>query len=410
MLFAGIDWSDEFLDYRLCDQQGQQLIRRRVENNFDGIGELFLALESHASPDQIGIAIETTHGPWIQALLDRGYVVYPINPKRADAFRESLSANGDKTDPIDTGLALMLVTMHRDLTPLKQDDPEMVSLRLACQDRLRLVSERTAKGNELLSVLKVYYPAFPGLFGDHRAKIALQFLMQFPTQQHMQSISPAKLRKWLKTHSYNTPQRIDEMIEILRRPALRVPDHQQKAKVPLIQFLCTSLLTLDELIARQESDITDQFNQLPQSNWAKSLPGAATTLEPSLLAIFGRDPKRFATVEEARALFGTAPVPKISGKTRIIRFRRGCWKFARRTLQLFADCSRKLCGWAAEFYDRKRAAGKKHHEALRALAHKWVKIIWALVRSGQTYDEALYVRSCHTRHVERINRRTKMAP
>jgi transposase len=408
VLFAGIDWSDKYLDFCLRSADGDELSAGRIEVSCQGLTELFLKLDPYGDPSQIAIAIETTHGPWIQSLLDRGYVVYPVNPKRSEAFRQSMSANGEKTDKIDArGLAMLLRTFHKDLHHIKPDDPEIVSLRIACQDRLRLVEERVAKGNELLSILKVHYPAFPGFFGDHTSKIALEFLCCFPTQNQMKSITPARLRKWLKTHSYNSTQRIDEMVEHLKAPALPVPEHLQRSKAPLVQYLSASILSLHEIIDEREKNIHRDFDQLPQADWAKSLPRAGDALEPSLLAIFGRDKNRFASVNEARALMGTGPVTKSSGQSRIVVFRRGCWKFARRTMHLFADQSRHACAWAREFYDRQRSKGKKHHEALRALAHKWVKIIWALVRTGQTYNEAVYVRSQTRYQTEAINRRNK---
>jgi transposase len=298
----------------------------------------------------------------------------------------------------------MLVAFHPRLRRLQQDDPQIVSLRIACQDRLRLVEERTAKSNELLSTLKTYYPAFLGLFGDHTSQIALEFLRQFPTQHQMKSLSPGKLRRWLKAHHYPKPDRVEAMIQQCKAPALPVPDHQQTSKAPLLQYLCTALETLNELIVQQDQTITRDFDPLPQSDWPKSLPGAGTALEPALLAVFGRDPNRFESVEEARALMGTGPVTKSSGKSRVILFRRGCWKFARRTLHLFADMTRTRCAWAKEFYQRQRAAGKKHHMALRALAHKWTKIIWALVRTGQPYKEAIFVQSQSRYRREAINR------
>ena len=81
MLFAGIDWSDQALDYHLRTPDDTVLAEGQVKVNPEGLGELFVALERHAAPDQIGIAIETSHGAWMQSLLDRGYEIYPVNPK-----------------------------------------------------------------------------------------------------------------------------------------------------------------------------------------------------------------------------------------------------------------------------------------------------------------------------------------
>lgn len=394
MLFAGIDWSERFLDFHLRTAEGEVLAQGQVRPDVEGMATLFVELESHATPSEIGVAIETAHGAWVQALLDRGYPVYPLNPKSVERFREALSASGAKTDKIDRKvLAMFLVTFHQENKPLQPDVPEMVQLRLLCQDRLRLVEERSAKVNELGAILKCYYPAFPGLFGGLDSDIALAFLRQYPTQRQMQRLSEARLRNWLRRHHYSFVSRIDGMVRHWKQPVLPVAEHLQEAKKPLLCYLAESLERLNSEIAQRDQQINKHLDRLPESDWVRSLPGAGKVLAPSLLACLGRDPQRFASVGEARALMGTAPVTKASGKFRSVFFRRGCWKFARRTLQWFADQSRHQCPWAQAFYEKQRNSGHKHHAALRALAHRWLKILLAMKRSGQRYDEEIFLHS-----------------
>ncbi len=104
MLFAGIDWSDRVLDFHLRTGDGKVLAQGEVKPNLEGLTELFTTLEKHGPPEEIGIAIETSHGAWVQALLDRGYKVYPVNPKTVDCSRKALSAAGNKSDKIDRKL------------------------------------------------------------------------------------------------------------------------------------------------------------------------------------------------------------------------------------------------------------------------------------------------------------------
>ena len=394
MLFAGIDWSDRVLDFHLRTGDGKVLAQGEVKPNLEGLTELFTTLQKHGPPEEIGIAIETSHGAWVQALLDRGYKVYPVNPKTVDCFRKALSAAGHKSDKIDRKvLAMFLATFHQDNKPLCPDAPEIISLRIACQDRLRLVQERTAKLNELTATLKCYYPAVLGLFSDFKSYIALDFVLRFPTQAQMQALSERRFRNWLKRHHYPSVQRIDDMVDILKRPALRVAKHLQESKRSLIVYLAGSIKLLNAEISERDKQISNQLDELPEANWIRSLPGAGDVLAPSLLACLGRDPQRFASAADARAFMGTAPVTKASGKYRSVHFRWGCWKFARRTLQLFADQSRHQCAWAQAFYEKQRNCGHNHHAALRALAHKWLKIILAMRRTGTPYNEEIFVAS-----------------
>lgn len=394
MLFAGIDWSEKFLDFHLRTAEGKVLAEGKVKPSVEGMADLFAQLDTHAPASEIGVALETAHGAWVQALLDRGYLVYPLNPKTVERFREALSANGVKTDTIDRKvLAMFLVTFHQDNKPLRPDAPEIIQLRILCQDRLRLVEERSAKVNELGAIVKCYYPAFLGLFGRLDSDIALDFLRQYPSQKQMQALSERRLRTWLSRHHYSFPRRIDGMVNLLKQPVLPVAEHLQESKITLIDYLARSLKMLNAEIAARDKDINDHLDRLPESNWVRSLPGAGKVLAPSILACLGRDPQRFGSVGEARALMGTAPVTKASGQYRVVHFRWGCWKFARRTLQLFADQSRHQCDWAQVFYEKQRHSGHKHHAALRALAHRWLKILLAMKQSGDRYDENIFMNS-----------------
>ena len=134
MLFAGIDWSDQALDYHLRTADGRVLADGQVAVSPEGLAELFVSLETQAPPDQIGIAIETAQGAWMQSLLDRGYRIYPVNPKAVERFREAMSANGDKSDRIDRRvLAMFLGVFHERLRTLKPDDPASGPARLGLQ-------------------------------------------------------------------------------------------------------------------------------------------------------------------------------------------------------------------------------------------------------------------------------------
>jgi len=394
MLFTGIDWSEKFLDFHLRTAEGKVLARGQVHPNVEGMANLFVELEKYGSASEIGVAIETAHGAWVQALLDRGYQVYPVNPKTVNNFRKALSANGVKTDKIDCKvLAMFLVTFHQENKPLRPDAPEIVQLRILCKDRLRLGQERSAKVNELGAILKCHYPAFVGLFGHLDSDIALDFLLQWPTQKQMQKLTERRLRNWLARKRYSYPSRVDRMVEQLKQPVLRVPEHLQEAKKTLICYLAASIKMLNGEVAQRDKQINDHLDGLPESDWIRSLPGAGKVLAPALLACLGRDPQRFSSVGQARALMGTAPVTKASGNYRVVVFRRGCWKFARRTLQLFAEQSRHYCGWAAAYYEQQRDSGHRHHAALRALAHRWLKILLAMRQSGDVYDEHVFLDS-----------------
>jgi hypothetical protein len=55
------------------------------------------------------------------------------------------------------------------------------------------------------------------------------------------------------------------------------------------------------------------------------------------------------------------------------------------------------CDWARAYYDKKRAEGKGHHAAVRALAFKWIRIFFRCWRDRVPYDEQRYLASVRAR-------------
>ena len=239
-----------------------QALRRGLEI-LDALAAGGAPIRCKTLADRLGVDVSTAHR-LLGTLGHLGYVTKDPRSKMYSLGVKSVGLARAYLGGLDArALALYLVMMHERLQPLRPDDPEIVSLRIACQDRVRLVEEHTAKLNELRSILKVHYPPVLKLFGNLESKITLQFLLKYPTQDQMLHLTERRLRGWLERKHYTAPQRIPEMVELLRRPALPVSEHLQKAKAPRIGYLAKSLLALQAEIAKRKKQITKDFKQLP---------------------------------------------------------------------------------------------------------------------------------------------------
>ena len=101
--FVGIDWASQSHQVCLVDAYGECLGERAVAHGGAGIEELcdWLIARTGATPEVIGVAIEMTRGPIVEALLERGFCVYGINPKQLDRFRDRFTVAGAKDDRRD---------------------------------------------------------------------------------------------------------------------------------------------------------------------------------------------------------------------------------------------------------------------------------------------------------------------
>ena len=99
----------------------------------------------------------------------------------------------------------------------------------------------------------------------------------------------------------------------------------------------------------------------------------------------------------SQELAGIAPVTEKSGQGIWIHWRLACSKFLKQTFQEFAGCSIVQSDWARACYDQLRTRGKSHHAALRALAFKWIRIMFRCWKDRKPYDEATYLNSLKIR-------------
>ncbi|MEN9359935.1 MAG: hypothetical protein RL095_1470 [Verrucomicrobiota bacterium] len=127
-----------------------------------------------------------------------------------------------------------------------------------------------------------------------------------------------------------------------------------------------------------------------------SLPGAGKALVPRLVAAFSNLPEGI-TREELAAMMGIAPVLIQSGQARVVRMRMSGRGFTCQTMFEFAFQSTLQCDWAKAHYDKQRAGKASHGTAVRSLAMKWLRIIWAMLKSGLPYEEAKYLDACQAK-------------
>jgi transposase len=171
-----------------------------------------------------------------------------------------------------------------------------------------------------------------------------------------------------------------------------------KSRLMLAQVV--QLLPLLEQIGEYDKEIERLFLSHEDNDVFGSLPRAGKRLAPRLLAEWGDDRTRYTDASSVQALAGTAPVAFQSGNYSRVHKRSACIKPLRNALYQFAWQSTQEEEWALAYYKRKRAEGKSHSMAVRALAHIWVRIIYALWLQHQCYQTATFVAAqrAHAHH------------
>lgn len=400
MIFVGDDWAEAHHDVYVCDDVGAKLAARRVPEGIAGIAVLHELIGGHAAdPGEVVIGIETDRGLWVQALVAAGYQLYAINPRAASRYRDRHSVSGAKSDPGDAKMLAELVRTDRhNHRRVAGDSAVAEGIKVLARAHQTLIWERTRATNRLRCSLREYFPAALDTFDELADRDTLAVLAAAATPTEAARLGTAKVRSVLRRagRQRNLDTRAETIAAGLHADALRAPAAVEAAHGATTRATVAIIVELNAQIARLASELADHFEQHPDSDIYLSLPGVGVVLGARMLGEFGDDPNRYADPKSRKNYAGTSPITRASGNrsvalARFIRNRR-----LADALDQAAFCSISSSPGARAFYDHRRAAGDSHHQALRALANRWVGILHGCLTHHTLYDE-------HTAWAHRTN-------
>src|SRR5262245_6544089 len=321
-------------------------------------------------------------------------VLYIINPKSLSSFREAFYGSGATSDPVDAELMRDMVRQNPSrFRAWRPDDVITRSLRLLTEGRRDLVNQSTALTNQLRALLKGYYPQALAWIGTLDTAWACDFLEQWPTLQSLQSSSRRQILRFYEKHPRASVDLNAQLSQFHEARALTQDEAILESSALMVQALVSQLRPLLASITEFDRKIAAIFRKHPDRLIFKSFPGAGAALAPLLTAAFGTDRDRFEAATDIQEMVGIAPVTEKSGKTLFVHWRYACPKFLRQTFQEFAEHSRRWCKWAKAYYELLRSRGKSHNAAIRALAYKWIRILFRCWKDRKPYQDEIYMKS-----------------
>ncbi len=367
----GLDWADKKHDICLITvaDSGERLFEYAVIKHDPGeIHEWARGLqERFGHSARIAVALELERGPVVSALLEYDiFVLFPVRPDGLAKYRQTFTPSRAKDDPSDAFLAADFVLRHPErFSPLKPERPQMRQLRRLVQDRRQLVQDRTRLVNRLTWHLKASHPLVLSLFRDGNVR-----------------------------HSAVIEKRLIAIAEA--RPLTRDTAVIEPA-VLMVKGIIGQLRQVNNAIASFDEAIECVCEKLPDYDIFQQLPGAGAALAPRLLAAFGENRDRFPSAASMQKYAGVAPVTERSGQKSWVHWRFICSTFLRQSFVEWVGETIPRSFWAKAFYDRHRAKGVSHNAAIRALAFKWIRILWRCWNDRIAYDESTYLASLKKR-------------
>lgn len=391
---VAIDWADKKHAVSLCNPATGEREQTIVKHTPQALQEWALSLRTRFPAAPIAVCLEQSRGPLIYALLKYDFfVLFPINPVTLAKYRAAFSPALGKDDPSDADYLLDLLQHHRDrLRPWRPDDQKTRTLRLLVEQRRRLVNDGTRTTNRLTMLLKSYFPQVLDWFSELRRLIVCDFLDRWPTLEAVQRARPDTVNKFLRSH-HSVQHHINQrrLTEIKTALPLTNDAAVLNASQLIVKVLTAQLRTTIKALSELDRQIEALCLTHQDYELFTALPGSGKVYAARLTAALGSDRTRWRTPEDLLCFSGVAPAIERSGKQSWIRWRYFCPKFFRQSFVEYAEQSIPHSFWARAYYSMQRDKGKAHNAAVRALAFKWIRIIWKCWQTRTPYNEVVYL-------------------
>lgn len=398
--YVGIDWADEAHLVSLRESGTEDIEERSFEHSGPGLLAMveWLTKRARGRPEDVAVAIEVTRGAIVEALLERRFVVFAINPKQLDRFRDRHTVAGAKDDRRDAFVLLhSLSTDRKAFRQLDIESPAVMRLREHARMYEDLKHDLRRLTNQLRAQLHRYYPQVLALCSGADEPWIWDILERAPLPARGARMREASVARLLHDHRI---RRIlaAEVVDALKAPALPVaPGAAEAARDHVLMLLPRIRVTrhqadtveaklgrLLEEMESTESEIGGHHDVAIIRSW----PGQGMIVAAMMLAEAWR-PLGSRDYHWLRALCGVAPVTRQSGKSRQVIMRHACNERLRTAVHWWAGCAVVHDPRARALYQSQKARGHTHGRSIRAVADRLLRDLVVCLVKQEVYRPEL---------------------
>ena len=369
----------------VLDEEGEVVLSRRVKATERDVEECWSEIESLGGGRTVALDLLGGPATMLEAvLLGHGERVFFLPGMAVNRARDGYRGE-QKSDERDAKVIADQLRMRwRSLREIFVGDEEAAEMRTLLSYRRDLVGEQARSITRLRALLLEVFPGLEAAL-DLTKDRALVVLTKATTPESVRRIGVSRLARWLKGRGVRRAHELAEtVVAAAKAQRHRLP--ASEAKGALVSEMAAEVLRARRRIATIDARLEELLCARPEAEVVRSLPGMGLVFVAEFLSEVGTL-SRFDSGDSLAAAAGLVPIRRASGNTSFQRRARRGNRVLKRLMYWSAFRSITFHGPSRAFYDRKRAEGKAHHQAVIALARRRANVLWAMLRDGQPYCE-----------------------
>jgi len=394
--YVGIDWDRKKAIAAATDHNGKT---RRPTNPIKPTRtsvRAFLNRVRNWNPDAktIRIAIEAGNMRWARLFHTEGAIVHIIDPKQARRFAESLSSSGAKDDNRDAQTLLLIAQSpaHR-RAPWCPPEQRSAALLQLVQVHQQHTAEMTRVRNRIRALLAEHLPALDMAIKDLGVRWVRRLLQAAPTPRQLQALTHTSYEALLKGSGMQSRTRA-RVWEAVQQSEVLLSGAESEVLALTLELLLEQLGSGKSRLARLEAAMEEQMEQMPEAVVLRSVSGIGLKLGAGLLSLCFSGP--FSGGRDSASIrLGASPVSRHSGqqKQAQVRLRRSAGPLQQRLSYMLGLQAVKRLSWAKAMYADGRKRRQSAGTVFRRISRSLLRVLTAMLRDGEEYDEARYIRA-----------------
>jgi len=388
-LCVGIDIGYRNHRVGIADPDGQILEEFDISHTQVGFEEFFRRVEEHREQLNlpVAVAMEGFNGygrPLDRLVQQKGYCLFNVNNLKLARFKE-VFPGAAKTDPIDTRKILELFRL-KDQLPMAKDVLQEVAAAPAANERLKrlsrrrrhLVIEKMRVLNRMQADLQAVCPELLAITNDADN---LWFLRFITFRDDLRQL--ARLRRATVLQIPSVGRKYARIIQDWQRGAVFSSEVEYVG--PMIIQDAKRILELRKQIRALDEAMAELAEQSEIARRLSTIPGFGKTSIAELAGEIGTL-TRFGSEASLALYLGMSPLTHQSGQVCRTRSPR---QVNRRCKAAMMTAVARHIGCVPQsrmYYDHKRAQGKAHNQAIRALGRHMVRVIWSMLKNDRDYE------------------------